>query len=206
MAKKDTQIVYVLTNDAMPGIIKIGMTQRSIEQRMRDLYSSGVPVPFECYHASVVQNAQDVEKRLHNAFEKYRTNQNREFFEIKPESVVEILEMLEIENVTPTDDIIETPTDLIAMRRLEKRADRFSFKLVGIETQSTLTFAKDENVTCVVLDNNKVRFKDLEMSLSAAALEALKDEGHVWKSAQGAAYWQFDGKLLKDLREQLENE
>ena len=40
-------IVYVLTNPVMPGIIKIGMTQRNdIEGRLRELYTTGVPVPY----------------------------------------------------------------------------------------------------------------------------------------------------------------
>ena len=41
-------IVYVLTNSVMPGLVKIGMTTRlDIDTRMKELYSTGVPVPFE---------------------------------------------------------------------------------------------------------------------------------------------------------------
>ena len=37
-------IVYVLTNSAMPGLVKIGMTTRdSIDAMMKELYSTGVP-------------------------------------------------------------------------------------------------------------------------------------------------------------------
>jgi T5orf172 domain len=42
-------IVYVLINPAMPNIVKIGLTTREgIEQRMKELFTTGVPVPFEC--------------------------------------------------------------------------------------------------------------------------------------------------------------
>ena len=42
-------IVYVLTNPAMPGFVKIGMTDGiDIQARMSSLYSTGVPFPFEC--------------------------------------------------------------------------------------------------------------------------------------------------------------
>ena len=42
-------IVYALTNPAMPGIVKIGMTDKNdVKERMRDLYTTGVPLPFEC--------------------------------------------------------------------------------------------------------------------------------------------------------------
>jgi hypothetical protein len=44
------EIVYVLNNDAMPGMVKIGMTNGpNVTERMKDLYStSGVPLPFRC--------------------------------------------------------------------------------------------------------------------------------------------------------------
>ena len=40
--------VYVLTNPAMPNMIKIGKTTRDVELRLADLYSKEVPLPFEC--------------------------------------------------------------------------------------------------------------------------------------------------------------
>ena len=48
-------IVYLLTNPVMPGLVKIGMTtQKEIEQRMKELYTTGVPLPFECQFAYIV--------------------------------------------------------------------------------------------------------------------------------------------------------
>ena len=45
----DEGIVYVLSNEAMPGLVKIGLTQRSeLEVRLNELYSTGVPLPFTC--------------------------------------------------------------------------------------------------------------------------------------------------------------
>ncbi len=54
-------IVYLLTNPVMPGLVKIGMTtQEDIERRMRELYTTGVPVPFECQFACKVQKTDSV--------------------------------------------------------------------------------------------------------------------------------------------------
>ena len=48
-------IVYLLTNPVMPGLVKIGMTtQEDIDKRMKELYTTGVPVPFECKFACKV--------------------------------------------------------------------------------------------------------------------------------------------------------
>lgn len=49
---KDYGIVYLLTNACMPGIVKIGKTSRAdLQNRMKELYTTGVLVPFECAYA-----------------------------------------------------------------------------------------------------------------------------------------------------------
>ena len=54
-------IVYVLTNPAMPGMVKIGKTGREVEARLNDLYTTGVPLPFECAYAARVADMDKVE-------------------------------------------------------------------------------------------------------------------------------------------------
>ena len=65
-------IVYVLTNAAMPGMVTIGMTDRpDVQRRMGELYSTGVPLPFECVIARQIEDreAGDIENALHIAWE-----------------------------------------------------------------------------------------------------------------------------------------
>ena len=82
-------IVYILTNEAMPGIIKIGLTTDSVESRILQLSShSGVPLPHECYFAAEVGNCVKLEKTLHQLFSEERLNPKREFFKLDPEKVV----------------------------------------------------------------------------------------------------------------------
>ena len=74
-------IVYILTNEAMPGIIKIGLTTDSVESRITQLSShSGVPLPYECYFAAEVEDCVKLEKTLHQLFSEERLNPKREFF------------------------------------------------------------------------------------------------------------------------------
>ena len=57
-----SNIVYVLTNPAMPGIVKIGMTDRpDVQHRMGDLYTTGVPLPFDCVIAREIVDREAVE-------------------------------------------------------------------------------------------------------------------------------------------------
>lgn len=65
MTDKPIQIVYVLVNPAMPGLVKIGKTtQLEVNERMKQLYSTGVPVPFDCAFACKVKDATEVEKHF----------------------------------------------------------------------------------------------------------------------------------------------
>lgn len=68
----------------------------SIDTRMKELYSTGVPVPFDCVYACEVKasDCAKIEKALHKAFEPNRINANREFFSIKSEQATAILELL----------------------------------------------------------------------------------------------------------------
>ncbi|MBR0794010.1 GIY-YIG nuclease family protein [Bradyrhizobium jicamae] len=47
-----TEIVYLLTNEAMPGLVKIGRTNGELASRIRGLYSTGVPLPFELFYGA----------------------------------------------------------------------------------------------------------------------------------------------------------
>ena len=69
-----SEIVYILQNPFMPDIVKIGRTDRALEDRMRELYNTSVPVPFECYFAVELDDSRDIENLLHQAFDDLRVN------------------------------------------------------------------------------------------------------------------------------------
>jgi len=59
-----SNIVYVLINEAMPGYVKIGITD-NLERRIRELDNTSIPLPFECFYACTVESAANVEKLIH---------------------------------------------------------------------------------------------------------------------------------------------
>lgn len=96
-------IVYLLSNRAMTRLVKIGMTTRpELDARLKELYMTGVPVPFDVEYACEVKacNCVKPEKALHTAFEPNRLNVNREFFQIKKEQVIAILEISNEKEIT----------------------------------------------------------------------------------------------------------
>ena len=198
-------IVYILINEAMPGYTKIGRTT-NLEQRIRSLDTTSTPLPFECFYAATVNDANFVEKKLHDAFDDHRVRSNREFFEISPERVVAALQLAAIEDITPNQDFVETAEDKKALDKARERRSAFNFKMVGIPIGSTLTFSRDDNITCQVIDNKNVEFEGEKTSLSAAAREVLHRLGNAWSAVQGPLYWEFEGEILAERRKRMEEE
>ena len=100
-------VIYILVNEAMPNIVKIGKTTTSVEQRMRELDTTGIPLPFECYYAARVDKMDSVERNLHDAFDDKRIRKRREFFEIDPARNRSALFLSGGEDDTPRDDVVE---------------------------------------------------------------------------------------------------
>ena len=202
-----TKIVYILTNQSMPDTIKIGITD-NLERRMKELDNTSTPLPFECYYAVEVQDAKVIEKKIHEGLDDKRVRQNREFFNTSPEQAKAILEIAEVmggKNVTPKDDIVETPQDKQALENARKNRKRFNFDMIDIKPGTVLNFVKDNTITCEVVDNTKVKFRDNITSLSNAADTILREMGYDWQGVRGPLWWSFNGKKLEDLRFEKES-
>ena len=200
-----SNIVYVLTNPSIPDIVKIGMTT-DLTTRMRSLYNSSVPVPFECYFACTVKDMSFVEKQLHDGFDDFRVNPKREFFRIDPERVVSILKMVMIEDVTPKEDIVEDEIDQRSLDKEKKVRGRFNFDMIGVPVGSVLTFVKDPTITSVVIDKHKIEFEDELHSLSSSTLKIVHRMGYTWKQVSGPTYWMYEGETLNERRSRIEQE
>jgi hypothetical protein len=196
-------IVYILTNPAIPGLIKIGFTtHEDVKVRMAQLYSNpGVPLPFECVYAAKVSSAMKVEKALHTAFGPDRINPRREFFEIEAAQAIAIIKLLEVEDVTPKVEKETEAVDEIDREAGEayakKKRPRFSFSEMGIAPGSELVCVTNGELV-EVLDDRMVKFRGAESSLTSATRTILDNNYHV---APGP-YWTYNGKKLRDIYNQ----
>lgn len=190
--------VYILTNAAMPGYVKIGLTtQDDVAIRVRQLDNTSLPLPFECYFAARVPDCAKLERTLHFVFGEKRARGNREFFTIQPDLAKAIIELVAVEDTSPSD----AEQDISPQERQEIEAEqqRRTLSGLGLDEGVVLSFLKDPAVTCIVHDARKVRFRDEVMSLSRAALLAIRDMGFNWPTANGFEYWTYDGIKLSEL-------
>ena len=199
-------IVYILINEAMPGYAKVGKTATTVEQRMKELDTSGVPLPFECFYAARVADMDMAEKRLHDAYKSWRVRPRREFFRVSPEEIASALQMAEGEEVTPRADVVEDAEDQAALNQARERRSVFNFRMVDISPGATLTFIKDSSVTCTVRDNKRVEFEGNILSLSASALIAIRRIGYTWTVIPGPEYWKYKNETLDARRRRMEEE
>jgi len=73
--------IYLLSNPSMPGLYKIGCTERAPHQRVYELSSAtAVPTPFVLMCYIEVDGMRDCETALHRWLSDFRVNQAREFF------------------------------------------------------------------------------------------------------------------------------
>ena len=192
----------------MPDLIKVGITE-DLERRMKELDKTGIPLPFECFYAVEIDEslAPKIEKKIHEGFDDKRVRQNREFFSATPEQAKSILEIAEImggKDVTPKEDIVETPQDRQALENAKKQRSRFNFQMIDLQPGTILKFRKDETITCKVHDDTKIKFRDKITSLSNAAEIILKEMGYDWSAYQGPRWWMYEGKNLRDIRRESE--
>ncbi len=192
--------VYVLTNEAIPGLVKIGMTTLDDpSQRADQLYTTGVPLPFDVEYSAKVPRAKDIEAALHNAFRDSRVNPKREFFEIQADQAIGILKLFDLEETT--DELRDTfkksisAAEQSAVEKARRRRPPLNFEEMAIPNGATLSFNKNENITATVVEPKKVEFEDEIRSLTALTTDLLKLE----YSIQPTPHWSYEGTSLSEI-------
>lgn len=201
---KNSGIVYVLSNPAMENYIKIGKTSGSsskdVQDRMRQLDTTGVPRAFNCEYAAVVENYEAVETALLTGFGENRVRANREFLEgIPPFRVKAFLKLLEIQDVTP--DTYSTTIDAEPFEPEKPvKTPAFKFSMAQISPGESLQWADNPNIECqVIADNLRVEYEGEEHALSRLTA---KLKGWKVNYAQVGPYWLHQGKTLDEWRDE----
>lgn len=193
-------IVYVLSNAAMPNLVKIGITTReNVDDRIKELFTTSVPVPFDCEFACKVKDCNQVEKALQVAFGPNRIHPQREFFSIEPEQAIAILNLLSIENVTPQVikeiELEMDPQDSESSKRLKlKRRPPLNFSEMGIPVGSSLKYPEN-NIEVVVSAPRKVTYNGEEYSLTRLTRILKNSDYDIYPTP----FWFYNGVCLTEI-------
>lgn len=109
-----TEFVYILENSSMPGLLKIGRTDRSVAERVEELSAhTGVPTGFTVVKEYPVLDSMEAERVVHERLADYRVSENREFFRLESEDAVAIIDSL-FAQVAPKPRDFEREDELVA--------------------------------------------------------------------------------------------
>ena len=126
--------VYVLTNEAMPGLVKVGYTMKDPAIRAEELYKdsktgavTGVPMPFVVVYKALVVNPYQVEQAVHKLLEKKRLNEEREFFSCESfEAIRNIRDSTSIKFEESKEDVdkrIQQQKELEEQRKIQQQKE-----------------------------------------------------------------------------------
>lgn len=114
--------VYILTNESLGNLVKIGFTKNPPEHRASELYTTGVPTPYRVWSFDFVENANKVEEEVHVRLFKNRSNRDREFFCISPYEAKKVIDQV----------ILEVREDFLKNGQKQKQAQYSNPKFVEI--------------------------------------------------------------------------
>ncbi len=195
-------IIYLLENPAFESpVIKIGKTKREEWRKRINELNTSVPLPFICYRASRVDDADRVEKILHDVFHPAKRHWRGEFFEVEPWRILLVLEKYEIENLTESaPKPSEEDWTLISAAVQEKdKRETATFKRLGIQIGEKLTLLDNPEIQCEVVDEKTgVLYEGTQHALTTLTQQVGRSY-----MRQGIRCWTYKDETLLERRDRM---
>lgn len=204
--------IYILTNDAMPDYIKIGFTAADdVETRMKQLDTTGLPLPFRLHACIEVENAQQLEKLAHDVFASQRARVNREFFLLEPETAVRYLKAVSLNDnsarwIAANQQMIdETGQYLREAQVVKPKQANFTFTAADVPIGAVVHFVRDSSIAAKVVSETEVEFEGTAIKLSPLTRLIFERQGSVNASGAyaGPDYFTYEDEILSDRRRRL---
>lgn len=193
-------IIYIMTT-AVSGLIKIGQTGTSnYQERMRFLEANGYynVSGLKRFFAIEIDDYQEKERLLHEIFSKQQIGDS-ELFALDYDLVRQLLLSFEGKVIYPKDVNKEKEFDEVSKAR--EQGVRFSFYKKGVKDGEEIVFIADKEITAKVVGEREVEYGGQIWKLTPLTYKIYEQKGELNNSGayQGAAYWQYKGKRLRDL-------
>lgn len=205
--------VYILTNPSFKeDWVKIGKSSRPVDVRSKELDNTAVPLPFEIFATMKTCKFNEVEKLVHKTIDRLtdlRIRQNREFFNVAPQVALDILRDIavtiddaEVTLYHENKPVSDNAVDIHAKREVKR--SRFKFSMCDIKIGEQITFVPTGLVVKVATDDS-VEYEGRIYKLSPFVGTFMPDDKRNTSGAyQGAKYFSYKGKVLDDLRKEME--
>jgi len=193
-------IVYIMTT-AVSGLIKIGQTGTiNYQERMRNLEANGYynVSGLKRFFAIELEDYNDKESLLKEIFSKHRVGDS-ELFALDYDLVRQLLLSFEGKVIYPKDINKEKEFDEVSKARVQ--GARFSFYKKGLKKGAEIVFIADKDITAKVIGEREVEYGGQTWKLAPLTYKIYEQKGELNGSGayQGAAYWKYKGKRLREL-------
>lgn len=207
--------VYILTNPSFKeDWVKIGKSSRPVNVRSKELDNTAVPLPFEIFATMKTCKYNEVEKLVHKTIDRLtdlRIRQNREFFNVPPQVALDIFKDIagtidDAEVVLYEDNQPVATKDVEKKEKREIKRGRFKFSMVNIPIGSTLTFIPT-GIEVKVASDDQIEYEGRIYKLSPFVGTFMPaDKRNTSGAYQGSKYFSFKGKVLEEMRMEMEKE
>jgi DNA-binding XRE family transcriptional regulator len=149
----DSGWVYILSNRCMPGLVKVGFTTTSVEQRVLELSNTtSAPMAFDIEAIYPTLDVRAAERNTHLLLDAFRFNPNREFFQLSPKAASYLVENGIAVRRDTTDEVSELTSANIgeAIKNARRKAGLTQHelaKLTGICETRISRYERGENIT-----------------------------------------------------------
>lgn len=208
--------VYILTNPSFKeDWVKIGKSSRPVDVRSKELDNTAVPLPFEIFATMKTCKYNEVEKLVHKTIDRLtdlRIRQNREFFNVAPQVALDIFNDIAL-TVDDAEVILYKDNQPIQKHEEKTSEDephkkmrpRFKFSMVDIPIGAILTFIPT-GIKVKVAGDDQIEYEGRIYKLSPFVGTFMpKEKQNTSGAYQGAKYFSYNGKILDDLRTEIEN-
>ncbi|EPJ2794641.1 GIY-YIG nuclease family protein [Vibrio parahaemolyticus] len=145
--------VYILINESMPGLLKIGKTRRDSRLRARELYKTGVPTPYHVAFELFCDDYNHTENAVHDELSDFRVNNNREFFRYPLDKAIKLVQNFSTN--TSEDDIfaaIDITEELMSKYGKWIKPDIVSVRIVQPREQVWLEITQEKEIAGYLVD------------------------------------------------------
>ena len=181
--------VYILSNPAMPELLKIGFTERDPSSRAKEIsQDTGVPSEFIVDYQVYSSCPYELESVVHELLQRYRLNNNREFFRCSHASAIEAIKraivILGLEDDPSTGlEIYHKVNKEVIEKRLKVKALYSKIKsLVSQRNQekNLIGLFEERREELIKLNSElKVEIGNLELSFYEKKKEILESKLHI---------------------------
>ncbi len=220
-AEKKTGVIYILTNPSFPEYVKIGYAS-NLESRLRQLNRSEcIPFAFRVYAVyQVGKPLQD--KTLHDMIDRLNPElraidtfdgktRTKEFYAMTAEEAYALLESIaelsgtqdKLHRMTPEGhEILDEEVAAEVQEEVKERRSPFSFSKCGIPFGAHIGLTGHPEFVATVKDDRHIEYHGVTYSLTGLAMKLLE----VDHTLQGPVYWEYQGKILRDIRLEREEQ